>query len=193
LKGIKDWETDAKAGLEKKLNLLAATLADAKEVTANFELNPDTGQVSQKLKTAAQNGDRGFYYCIPAIADVVLKLGDDPVTRSKQSIAQFGTYASLPASTGGKSTAYALKFYEATGALKSFNVTSKAILQKGTADTLGAQVTTVADAQRTAGDELTKLNRQSQILVAKKAIYDNCKAMNMACGGFVPAPAPPVQ
>jgi hypothetical protein len=167
---------------------------------ASFALNPVSNQQFQLLATAAASGERGFFYRVPATADVLLKLGDDTVTKSKQVIAQFGITASLPASTGGKSTAYALKFYEATGALKSFNVTSKAVMGKSTADALGTDVTTLVtakqaadQAQRTKQDELTVLDRQAKILTDKKAIYDNCKALNQACGGFVPAPATPEQ
>jgi hypothetical protein len=195
---IKKPESEACARLEKKLKELAETLQKAQLFAANFTLNPARGQQFQLLASADQSGDRGFFYRIPAAVDVTLSLGDDTVTKSKQTIAQFGTIASLPASTGGKTTAYTLKFYEATGALKSFNVTSKSVFQKATADALGADVNTLvtakqaaAEAKKTKEDELTVLERQSKIMAAKKAIYDNCKALNMACGGFVPTQATP--
>jgi hypothetical protein len=177
--------------IRKKIEKLSDNLKGAELFAAEFALNPTTNQPFQILANARQSGERGFYYRIPASTDVVLKLGEDVVTRSRQSIAQFGTVASLPASAGGKSTAYALKFYEATGALKSFNVTSKAVLTKGTADTVGSAVATVVTAKQTANDVLTALDHQNKVMAARKAIYDNCKALNMACGGYVPTPATP--
>lgn len=192
---------DAINRLEKKIEGLHETLSKAKTLEASFALNPANDQQFQILAKAAkdaESGERGFFYRIPASVDVLLKLDTDTITKSKQVIAQFGITASLPASTGGKSTAYALKFYEATGALKSFNITSKAVLGKGTADALGTDITTLVaakqaaeQAQKTKNDELTGLDRQAKILADKKAIYDNCKALNMACGGFVPLPGPP--
>jgi uncharacterized coiled-coil protein SlyX len=177
--------------VQKKLNDLTKTLADAKPLSASVAPDPTAGQPFQRIATATQAGDRGFYYRIPATANVILQLGDDPLTISKQSIAQFGFLASLPASVGGRSTAYTLKFYEATGALKSLNLTSKAVLTRGTADAIGANANTLVDARSKADDELTKLDHDSKVLANKVSIYNSCKTLNIACGGFVPAATVP--
>ena len=200
--------TDAINAIDKKINRLPASLQEAKTLTAAFALDPANGQLFQRLDSAyEETGERGFYYRVPASTRIALKLcGEKPVdakpedpkpcdtsTDGKLAMAQFGKTFSLPASTGGKTTAYALKFYEATGALKSFNVTSKTMLTKANADTLGSQATSLVTASKTASDEVTKLDREAKIMGDKAAIYTACKTLNQPCGGFVPSTAPPQQ
>jgi hypothetical protein len=182
-------DEEAKARVTKRLADLSKTYKDASDLVATIATDGDA-QMSHALNAAAQNGERGFYYRIPATANVVLRLADDTLTSSRQQIAQFGLVASVPASVGGRSTAYTLKFYEATGALKSFNITSKAILTKGTADTIGSNLNTLIDARNKAADELTKLDHDAKVLSNKVTIYNSCKTLNIACGGFVPSSAP---
>lgn len=182
--------SEARRELEDKIRSLPNTLGAAKPLRARLALNPPRGQLFQILRSAAQTGERGLHYRIPATTDLTLSLGPIVVSRSKQMIAQLGVTASLPATTGGRTTAYTLKLYEATGALMSFSVTSKAVLQKGTADALGASLTSVAAANRAASDELSSLDHLSKVMAAKKAIYQDCKELNQACGGFVPSDVP---
>lgn len=164
-------------------------LTDAKLVNAEFALDPANQPFAQVRAAFNDDGERSFRYIIPAVTKVALTWGDDSVGESRQQIAQFGLVASLPASSGGKSLNYALAFYESTGALKSFKLASKAVLQKATVDTISSQANTLIDAKKKADDELTVLDREQKILAAKKSIFDNCKALNLACGGYVP-PAP---
>ena len=201
-------DTDAIKAIDAKIARLPKSLTDARTLGATFVLDPANGQLFQQLDAAYQEtGERGFYYRVPASTKIALKLcgerpsdakPEDPkpcdtVTTGKLAIAQFGHTFSLPASTGGKTTAYALKFYEATGALKSFNVTSKTMLTKANADTLGSQATSLVTASKTANDEVTKLDREAKILADKAAIFNACKTLNQPCGGFVPPAAPPQQ
>jgi hypothetical protein len=86
-------------------------------------------------------------------------------------IAQYGTVVSLPASTGGRTTKHALALYEATGAMKNFNLGSSALIQQSLLDDLGGAATSIIDAKakrdeakKAQADELTQLERKRKLL-----------------------------
>ncbi|KAF0248402.1 MAG: hypothetical protein FD167_2190, partial [bacterium] len=133
-------------------------------------------------------GDRGFYYRIPADAlakivsvsiDGTTKVEDEK-KRELVSIAQMGTTVSLPASTGGRRTKYKVELYEATGALKNFNLGSDRLLEPTLPGEIGASVNSLIEAKQKADaaskpkpkDELQLLMRQRQILEEQRKIRE---------------------
>jgi hypothetical protein len=173
--------------VDEKIAKLKGAVAGAKKLKAKYALYPETGQPFQSVTAGfVETGERGFRYRMPAMTKVSFnweKVGAGTLSTSNQMIAQFGAVVSLPASAGGRTTGYKLKFYEATGALKSFDVTSKAILQKAAVDTAASQALSTYDAKVKAGDELALRERQAKI-------YSACKTMNVTCGGYTATPPP---
>ena len=106
-------------------------------------------------------------------------------------LAQWGVQAMLP--KAGKDWAYAVTLYEATGALKSVKLASKALLDKGTVDTAFGIANTLLDAKDTASaaakkkaddaatkaDTLNVLTRSRQILEEKAKISKLCQDLGL--------------
>ncbi len=106
-------------------------------------------------------------------------------------LAQWGVQASIP--KAGKDWAYTVTLYEATGAVKSIKLSSKAALDKATIDSAFGIATTLldakdaaaaeakkkADAAATAADELTVLTRARQILDEKAKIKKLCLELGL--------------
>jgi hypothetical protein len=178
-------------------------------VTVMLAITRPTGQYSEIVSAAADaasartNRERGFYYRIPARAQVVLQTQrqeerEDPKSRTKgfvtliaglaqysPSIAQFGTVVSLPATTGGRKTSYTADLYSATGALRTFKLASEAQIDKAIVTDVESAATTTLEAnearrtaERDRSDKLTQLKRQADILEAQvriKAAQDTLK------------------
>lgn len=138
-------------------------------------------QISDVIEVAElkNNSKRGFYYRVPA--DALAKVmrvvqGKTPVEISRQpiSMAQYGKTFSLPSSSGGRNTKYALTLSEHTGALKNFTLGSSALLDTGMISGLGETATSLIEAKKkkdaedearqTPPDELKQLERRRQIL-----------------------------
>lgn len=144
--------------------------------------------VGEDLETA---GDRGFRYRLPALTRVEVAGAGDPAARlgeARAAIAQFGRVLSLPASSGGRSLNYDLKFYEATGALKSFRLASKSAIQKGVVDSLGSSTTALLDArlkrereEAAEADLLNQLERRRRILEEQVKIRKACAELGLDC------------
>jgi len=116
-----------------------------------------------------------------------------PCTFATQNalLAQWGERMSIP--KAGKDYAYTLSLYEATGAVKSIKLTSKATLDKSTIDSAFGIATTLLDAKDTAdaaakkkadeaatkADELNVLTRQRQILDEKSKIKKLCDELGL--------------
>jgi hypothetical protein len=138
--------------------------------------------------TFSQDGERGFYYRIPAVAlarvETIGLRGSSSETqtiekgRSVLSIAQLGTIASLPASSNGRKTKYAIDLNPDTGALKTFTLGSEALIQNSLLEDASAAATSINDlrtklaaakekekeAAAAKSDQLTQLQRTSAIL-----------------------------
>lgn len=129
----------------------------------------------------------------PAIADQ----STQPCTIVDQAalLAQWGVQASIP--KAGKDYAYAVTLYEATGAVKTIKLASKAALDAATIDAAFGIATTLldakdaadaearkkADAAAAAADELAVLTRSRQILDEKAKIKKLCAELGLTtCG-----------
>jgi hypothetical protein len=141
-----------------------------------------------KRAQLSQSGNRGFYYRIPGRAIAFLKQGAAELGRAPLSIAQFGEVVSLPASTGGRRTKYALELYEASGGLKNFSLGSSALIQQKNIDDLAGAASTLIEAKgernkaKAPADELQQLERQRKILEEKKKIRDLEKELDTGGG-----------
>jgi hypothetical protein len=170
---------------------------DRRPVVVGFRLD---GQ-DQPLKRIAgqymvgtdleRSGDRSFRYRVPALARIDVRWLATPETcvgEGGAAIGQFGEILSLPAKSGGRSLNYDLKFYEATGALKSFRLASKSAIQKGNVDTLSSSANAMLDAklkkeqeEAKAADELNQLERRRKILEEQVKIRQACAALGIEC------------
>lgn len=72
------------------------------------------------------DGDRSFYYRIPAIAKAEVKLQEETLASGTIQVAQWGATASLPRTTLGRKTKVDLTWYESVGALKKLQSESTA-------------------------------------------------------------------
>lgn len=149
-------------GVALRLDVPAAQLASYLDSTSPNHVNFDT------------SGDRGFYYRVPAKVTAVLLDAGDEVSREEMAVAQLGQTASLPASTGGRRSSYKVVYYDATGAVKTFNIGSDALIQKSNADDVGATITELRDA------ELKRLERETKKLTAEKDRIEAEKALKKA-------------
>ncbi|HEV2861014.1 MAG TPA: DUF4831 family protein [Pyrinomonadaceae bacterium] len=143
--------------------------------------------------------ERGWYYRIPAPGTVVLKTGTlnpsyiDKLAetaaasvdsteggakareagRGEMAVAQLGVIASVPASSGGRTTQSSVVLDEATGALLNFKVSSDALLQKTLLDDAKEASDSIIDA----ADPLKRLKRENDLLDAKKDNREKRKAL----------------
>src|SRR5262249_23840487 len=150
--------------------------AGAKVVSLIFRLDtePSGEQLAAMVRrNYSQPADPGLRYRIPARMRVTVEEDGAtiPAAETRLMIAQFGLVAALPATVDSKTINYSLKFYEATGALKSFKLGSKPVLTKGTVDSLSGNLNSIldaekkkADADKLAADQLTKRQRMRQLL-----------------------------
>lgn len=133
---------------------------------------------------ALEPGKRGFPYRVAA--STVAKLQDDgkELGRGAVRIAQFGPVRTLPANLGGRRSSYKITYYDATGAIKIFNMEADALIQKQNITDLTDAATTLRDA------EAAKLKRETELINAKKAKLEAEKALKAAQGTPSPTPTP---
>lgn len=134
--------------------------------------------------------EHSFRYRIPAVVTATLatSAAGSANSKSRLLVAQFGTLVALPASPGGKSAMYSLKYFAATGALQNFDLSTKAVLTKGTVDTLGSSAAAIVDARnkeaaqkKKEADQLNQLDRQRAILEDQVKIQQACQTLNIDC------------
>jgi len=170
---------------------------DSRPVEVAFRLDGENQVVRRVAARYAvgedleRSGDRAFRYRLPALARVDVAWAGDPpkpLGESGAAIAQFGHVVSLPASSGGRSLNYDLKFYEATGALKTFRLASKSAIQKGLADSLGDSTSALLDArikkereEAAESDELAQLERRRKLLEEQLKIRKACAELGLDC------------
>ena len=85
----------------------------------------------------------------------------------------------------GRRSSYSIVYYDATGAIKTFNMSADALIQKQNVTDLTDAATTLRDS------EAAKLKRDTDLLKAKKDKLDAEKALKTAQGE--PSPTPPPQ
>lgn len=134
--------------------------------------------------------ERSFRFRIPASAmvSVVTDVENSVSSQTRIFVGQFGVIVALPASPGGKSAMYSLQYYASTGALKNFDLTTKAILTKGTVDTLSSSAGAILDAEKKAAeakakaaDQMNQMERKRTILEDEVKIQNACKQLNIDC------------
>lgn len=134
--------------------------------------------------------EKSFRYRIPASTkvSVVTNAEDSVRSETRMLVGQFGVIIALPAAPGGKSAMYSLQYYTPTGALKNFDLTTKAILTKGMVDTLSSSAGGILDAEKKAAeakakaaDQLNQIERKRTILEDEVKIQKACQELNIDC------------
>lgn len=147
-----------------------------------LDLTPDkTPSVARVLEVRVEHASKGrsYFYRQPRVVIARLRLQRpeqepheaDLLAVAEVPIAQFGTVISLPESTGGRTTKYAVKLDPATGALISSEVNGEMLVKASDVGTLGttAQDLTAAikKAQKdaaAANSEAARLEKEVKIL-----------------------------
>ncbi len=149
-------------------------------------------QYSQALKAARLDKahdptkDQGFYYRIPAVAEIDILKGSKRIATSQEVVAQLGLVAALPRQSTYQ-TKYVAKLDPATGALVSLTSDSEAIdpsLITGTSEAISSALEARAEAKEkeaAANDELALLERQRKLLEERDKIRELEK--KLAAGG----------
>lgn len=136
------------------------------------------------VQTAAltQPGKRSFPYRVAA--PTLVRLMDDANEKGRNGVrvAQFGPVQTLPARLGGRRSSYKITYYDATGAIKIFDMSSDALIQKQNITDLTDVATTLRD------DEAAKLRRETELLELKKKKLEAEKALKEAQGQPSPTP-----
>lgn len=101
-------------------------------------------KTGQTLTDAAVNG---MFYRLPRLAQVRVAAGAEEKFQAQVQVAQMGTIAYLPTSTGGRKTQYKAELYPASGALKSILIGQEAVLNAGMVQSAQAAVKTLQDAK----------------------------------------------
>lgn len=138
-------------------------------------------QLYEQVKDFKQEGERGFRYRIPARCLVKLVLADSELGRDKIAVGQLGRIASLPASAGGRSVNYNLQLYDASGAMKSFELASTSVLNKGVIESLGGSAQTALAARLAAEEEARKKADPLAVLQSRQAYAESAAKLQKAC------------
>jgi hypothetical protein len=154
--------------------------------------NSDSPFINQIKAAANPNQTSGWYYRIPARGKVTLietGTGGGAVPHtlgiSELTIAQFGTIASMPAKSAGKTSSANIVLDEATGALKNFKVSSDPLLDANTLKDAQTALQTVIDAS----DPVAKRKRELELLQLQNQINIERKKLD-AANSPDPTPTP---
>lgn len=149
-------------------------------------VNAAPAGIAQTINNAQlkQDGKRGFPYRVPALT--LARLTDDGKEkgRGEVRVAQFGPVQTLPAGLGGRRSAYTITYYDASGAIKTFNMSADALIQKQNVTDLTDAATTLRDA------EAARLKRETDLLKARKDKLVAEKALKDAQEETEPAAEP---
>jgi hypothetical protein len=163
--------------------------AGAVAITVRVERKIDDDGFLSNLDSAhhadeARDGERGFYYRVPAKASAVLQAGAKDLFRSDLIVAQFGIVASLPASSSGRTTQYTVALDDSTGALKNFALGSDSLLQKSILDDASTSANATIDAKKArekkkadADDVLAQKKRELELLKTQNDINEQKKKL----------------
>jgi hypothetical protein len=196
------------SGFENE-NCAASSENTNEAVWLNAARTSDQGQddflakIAFANNTAEQKGrSRGWYYRVPADADVWLKtlslscpnggaggtndcskltyadvvasrVNPTQVSWASMPVAQFGIVASVPSSSAGRSSTTAIELDPATGAMKNYKVSSSALLDKSLLDEAGNAANSTVDA----ADPLKRKKRELEQLKTQNEINDEKKKL----------------
>ena len=132
----------------------------------------------------------GFRYRVPgeATASVIWKNGKEDVVLNQATIqvAQFGVIAALPADLGGKAALMDMTFYESTGALKGFTLTSEPLITHGIVDSTLSPLNELLEARKTQhenaakeSDQLNRRERRRKLLEERNKILNLCATLQI--------------
>jgi hypothetical protein len=188
-KGICDL-ADLRGATPPPANFIAGDCTGAKPVKLALALDAGDAQLAMIAHSYPEPKDPGLRYRIPARmkATVEWEPRPKPAAEARILVAQYGKVMALPASVDSKTVNYSLKFYESTGALKTFKLSAKPQLSKAAIDSIGGNVNTMldaekkrADAERASNDPLAKRERMRKILEEEQKILKLCAELGKDC------------
>lgn len=143
----------------------------SRQVSLSIDPPPNSFATTVQNAALTQSGKRGFPYRVAA--STLARLLDDGNEKGRNGvrIAQFGPIQTLPAGLGGRRSSYKITYYDSTGAIKIFDMSADALIQKQNITDLTDAATTLRDA------EAARLKRQTELLKAKKEKLDAEKAL----------------
>lgn len=101
-------------------------------------------------------------------------------------VAQQGVIAALPSELGGKAVTHDMSFYEASGALKSYNLLSQPAVNKGVVDSLSTTSNALLDAQKKQKD--AEANAAYNTLKKESEMLQFMLNKQSACAGLANPP-----
>jgi hypothetical protein len=154
----------------------------AVDLAVNLPANGSAGTVT--TANLIETGKRSFPYRVAAPGIARISDGGTEKGQSELRIAQFGPVQTLPAATGGRRTSYKITYHDATGAIKTFDMASDALIQQ-------KNVTDITDAATNLRDaEAARLKRETELLELRKKKLEAEKALKEAQGEPSPSPTP---
>lgn len=128
--------------------LTPTTCASTKK-TLDLVVDQTSGtQLSTRLSSQYTSPQRAaLYFNVPLRANAAVVTDSKTLGRAELSIAQLGAVLATPSDLGGKGVLHDTQFYESTGALKSYTLTTKSAVETGTVDSLGGIANTILAAR----------------------------------------------
>jgi hypothetical protein len=154
----------------------------AVDLAVNLPANGSAGTIT--TANLIETGKRSFPYRVSAPGIARVSDGGTERGQGELRIAQFGPVQTLPAATGGRRTSYKITYHDATGAIKTFDMASDALIQQ-------KNVTDITDAATNLRDaEAARLKRETELLELRKKKLEAEKALKEAQGEPSPSPTP---
>lgn len=141
-----------------------------------LSIDPSTPGFAKTVDTSKlqQPGKRGFPYRVAAPTFARLLDDRNEKGRGAVRIAQFGPVQTLPSSLGGRRSSYKITYFDSTGAIKVFDMSSDALIQKQNITDLTDAATTLRDS------EAARLKRDTDLLELRKKKIEAEKALKDA-------------
>jgi Domain of unknown function (DUF4831) len=163
-----------KATSKIRMEISAASHSDYSAVVSTFRGN---------IPEAPENG---LVYRIPASADIRIMSDTKELKSGQFPIAQLGTTAFLPNTTGGRKTQYVTELSPATGAIKNIMIGQEALLNAGMVEGVGSAVKSLQDAKAASAPKAPATQRELDEEAFRAARAKACLAdpLNSECANI---------
>ncbi len=152
--GLCSYDTARHRGKAPSSRMNGAACAMPRSVTLSLDPYPAGDQMAFRLADNFQlPAEASLHFVVPLrvrarLLDAPHGGGARPLAGDALlTIAQRGIIAALPSDLGGKSFTHDLKYYQTSGALKSYTLVSKPLVDKGALDSLSGSVNELLDAR----------------------------------------------
>ena len=151
-----------------------------KAVDLQLSLEPDDQIATRVAGTFRSPADAAVFFIVPARMRATI----GGTVAGDLMIAQFGIVTAMPSEMGGKSFTHDLAFYDETGALKSYTLASKPLVEAGSIDAISKATSDLIEARRKqmeeekkASSDVAKLGDAAEKLELLKRIQEACAAL----------------